>query len=282
MASPSCDAPRGRPRRRIVVLGSPGSGKTAFCHLLAVTTALPLYHLDDLYWSPGWSRPGEAEWAHRIHALCALPRWIADGNYASSAEPRARAADLVVLLDRHPLLCAAALVRRSLRLRRTAHHPETAPHGRHGPEYVPRRLREAGDPPVLSLTALLRKSLLFRRRDLVVIHDALRRTGTPVRRCRTRRQAAVLLAELSRQAPYPVPDPAPGTGPEPSTGPSREPPSKAADPAPEPAGQHTAGPPKGRQPKAHPPDAPSPYGHPTVTPCTCPAAAPTPTLWRSP
>ncbi|WP_329060201.1 hypothetical protein [Streptomyces sp. NBC_01429] len=280
MASPSCDAPRGRTPLRIAVLGSPGSGKTAFCHLLAVRTGLPLYHLDDLYWSPGWSRPGEAEWAHRIDALCALPRWIADGNYAGSAEPRARAAGLVVLIDRHPLLCAAALVRRSLRLRRTAHHPGTAPRGRHGPEYVPRRLREAGDPPVLSLTALLRKALLFRRRDLVVIHDALHRTGTPVRRCRTRRQAAVLLAELARSAPYP---PSPELFPEPAV----------------PGERHTVGPPEGRAAEGQPPegrarqgrapDAPEPYGHPAdgrsahpaVTPCTCPAAA-APTLWRSP
>ncbi|MFI6697603.1 hypothetical protein ACIBJC_01285 [Streptomyces sp. NPDC050509] len=263
MASPSCDAPRGRPLRRIVVLGSPGSGKTAFCHQLAGTTALPLYHLDDLYWSPGWSRPGEEEWDHRVRALCALPRWIADGNYADSAEPRARAADLVVLLDRHPLLCAVALVRRSLRLRRSAHDTEvrgTTPRGgpgrRHaarGTEYVPRRLRDSGDPPVLSLTALLRKALLFRRRDLVVIHDVLRRTGAPVHRCRTRRQAAALLAELGPPGPCPP------------SGEDRT------------AGHPDAGEPGG--PLPHEPGGRSTRT--TVTPCTCPASATATSPWRS-
>ncbi|MFJ2556012.1 MULTISPECIES: hypothetical protein [unclassified Streptomyces] len=272
MASPSCDAPRGRPLRRIVVLGSPGSGKTAFCHQLAGTTALPLYHLDDLYWSPGWSRPGEEEWDHRVRALCALPRWIADGNYADSAEPRARAADLVVLLDRHPLLCAVALVRRSLRLRRSPRGPGTAgapppggsgrrrPVTARGPEYVPRRLRDSGDPPVLSLTALLRKALLFRRRDLVVIHDVLRRTGAPVRRCRTRRQAAALLAELG------LPDPCPPSAP-------------AQDRA---AGHLDGGPAGGPQPGGPLPHEPGGRStRTTVTPCTCPASATATSLWRS-
>ncbi|MFE3738121.1 hypothetical protein [Streptomyces sp. NPDC059134] len=273
MASPSCDAPRGRPVRRIVVLGSPGSGKTAFCHRLAVTTALPLYHLDDLYWSPGWSRPGEREWDRRIRALCALPRWIADGNYAGSAEPRARAADLVVLLDRHPLLCAAALVRRSLRLRRSAQGTEargTPPRGgpgrrrtargtARGTEYVPRRLRDSGDPPVLSLTALLRKALLFRRRDLVVIHDVLRRTGAPVRRCRTRRQAAALLTELGGPGPYPPPWEEDRT-----------------------AGHQDAGPVAGPPPGGPPPhETGGRSARTTVTPCTCPGSATAPSLWRS-
>ncbi|MFE4535213.1 hypothetical protein ACFRKB_09020 [Streptomyces scopuliridis] len=285
MASPSCDAPHGRPLRRVVVLGSPGSGKTAFCHLLAVTTALPLYHLDDLYWSPGWSRPGEEEWAHRVRALCDLPRWIADGNYADSTEPRVRAADLVVLLDRHPLLCAVALVRRSLRLRRSARAPEgvrgTPPDGgrgrrrpreARGPEYVPRGLRESGDPPVLSVTALLRKALFFRRRDLVVIHGVLGRTGTPVRRCRTRRQAAALLADLG------------GPGPCPSAAPGETRGAGSVDGGlllgPEPRDRQQATPQSARpQPAAPQRGGPSPTL--TISPCTCPASAPATSLWRS-
>ncbi|GAA2682114.1 hypothetical protein [Streptomyces lunalinharesii] len=255
MASASCEAPPGPAPRRIVVLGSPGSGKTTFCHLLAASTGLPLYHLDDLYWSAGWSRPGEAEWARLVHDLCALPRWIADGNYAGSAEPRVQAAELVVLLDRHPLLCAAALVRRSLRLRRSAPAPpphdapratpdggrpsrrSTLPSAR---EYVPRRLRNTDAPPVRSVTALVRKALLFRRRDLVVIHTALLRTGAPLRRCRTRRQAAALLAAFA--------------------------------PAPRPA--------TGRDRAPVPPEGPPPNGT-ALLPCTCPAAATATPPWRS-
>ncbi|MFE6685209.1 hypothetical protein ACFVFQ_01915 [Streptomyces sp. NPDC057743] len=252
MASVSCEA-HPAPPRRIVVLGSPGSGKTTFCHHLAAATGLPLYHLDDLYWSANWSRPSEEEWTRLIGDLCALPRWIADGNYAASAEPRTRAADLVVLFDRHPLLCATALIRRSLRLRRTGPGPTPPARGapraslavaRHGQrqrtpsprEYVPRGLRDTGTPPVRSLTALLRKALLFRRRDLVVIRTALRRTHAPVRRCRTRRQAAALLTTLApsqdRSAPPPERPPPDGTGP-------------------------------------------------AFLPCTCPAAAPATPPWRS-
>ena len=256
MASVSCDVPLDPPPQRIVVLGCPGSGKTAFCHHLAAATALPLYHLDDLYWSPGWSRPGEEEWSRLIGGLCALPRWIADGNYAASAAPRVRAADLVVLFDRHPLLCVAALVRRSVRLRRSTRTPPAAVrptalggggsrphHATVGPaEYVPRRLRDTDTPPVRSVTALIRKALFFQRRDLVVIHTVLHRADTPVLRCRTRRQAAALLTALT-------PPPPSATG-------------------------------RGRTPA--PPERPPLGGTPvTVTPCSCPSTAPAMPSWRS-
>ncbi|MFJ6569433.1 hypothetical protein ACIQNU_18610 [Streptomyces sp. NPDC091292] len=279
MASPFCDPPLGRAPWRVAVLGSPGSGKTSFCHLLASSTGLPLYHLDDFYWSAGWSRPDDDEWNRHVHALCALPRWIADGNYAGSAEPRVRAADLVVLFDRHPLLCAAALARRSLRLRRAARDrpaPRWAsppagrgrrrPAGAGRPEYVPRRLRESGDPPVLSVAALLRKALLFRRRDLVVIDAALRGADTPVLRCRTRRQAAALLAVLAGP---------PGERPSPDERPSSGADRVAAAAAPRATG---APPPDRPFPDHPPPGGATPPG--PVRPCTCPAVAPATPLWR--
>ncbi|AZS69609.1 hypothetical protein DDE74_00135 [Streptomyces lydicus] len=178
---------------RIVVLGSPGSGKSTFSHALAAGTGLPLVHLDDLYWRPGWSRPSTPEWERTVARLTAGPCWIIDGNFAGTVRQRVERADAVVLLDRHPWLCAAALVRRSLRLRRDALL------GRQPRDYLPAGLA-ADDPPVRSLTALVRKAAGFRGRELRWMRPALAACAAPVLRCRSRRSADRLLRHLSARA----------------------------------------------------------------------------------
>ncbi|MFC9238499.1 hypothetical protein ACFTZK_18920 [Streptomyces decoyicus] len=186
---------------RIVVLGSPGSGKSTFSHALAAGTGLPLIHLDDLYWRPGWSRPATPEWERTVERLAAGPCWIIDGNFAGTVRQRVERADAVVLLDRHPWLCAAALVRRSLRLRRDALL------GRQPRDYLPAGLA-ADDPPVRSLTALVRKAAGFRGRELRGMRPALVACAAPVLRCRSRRSAERLLRHLSARARPPSAAPA--------------------------------------------------------------------------
>ncbi|MCF3141672.1 hypothetical protein [Streptomyces platensis] len=184
--------------RRIVVLGSPGSGKSTFSHALAAGTGLPLVHLDDAYWRPGWCRPSTPEWERTVERLTAGPCWIIDGNFAGTVRQRVERADAVVLLDRHPWLCAAALVRRSLRLRRDTLR------GRRPRDYLPAGLA-ADDPPVRSLTALVRKAAGFRGRELRAMRPALAACTAPVLRCRSRRSAERLLRHLSaRSRPLPA------------------------------------------------------------------------------
>ena len=40
--------------QRILVIGSPGAGKSTLSHQLAERTGLPLHHLDQLFWLSGW------------------------------------------------------------------------------------------------------------------------------------------------------------------------------------------------------------------------------------
>lgn len=104
--------------KRVLVIGSPGAGKSTFSIQLAAKTGLPLVHLDDVYWKPGWVRPAKAEWVHLVEQLTAADAWILDGNYTSTLKQRAALADEVIVLRYSRLLCLYRAVTRALFNRR--------------------------------------------------------------------------------------------------------------------------------------------------------------------
>lgn len=105
-------------RRRLLVLGSPGSGKTTLSRSLADRTGLPLRHLDDLHWGEDWSRPEPEEWLRRQRDLAAEHEWIIEGNYLDSIPVRAARADAVILVDAPAYRCLYRALRRAVRIRR--------------------------------------------------------------------------------------------------------------------------------------------------------------------
>ena len=98
--------------RRVLVLGSPGAGKSTFARALAALTGLPLIHLDAHYHLPGWQEPDPAEWDARLDGLIAGGTWIIDGNFGSSLDRRLARADTAILLDYPTLVCLSRLFRR--------------------------------------------------------------------------------------------------------------------------------------------------------------------------
>ena len=47
--------------QRVLVIGSPGAGKSTLAHQLTRQTSLPLFHLDQMHWLPGWIERDRAE-----------------------------------------------------------------------------------------------------------------------------------------------------------------------------------------------------------------------------
>ena len=99
---------------RVLIIGSPGAGKSTLARELARRTGLPLHHLDRLYWKPGWVEPDKQEWGDQIAGLVLEPRWIIEGNYGGTMPLRLARADTVIDLDLPGWLCLTRVVRRSL------------------------------------------------------------------------------------------------------------------------------------------------------------------------
>mgnify|MGYP000084129500 CR=1 FL=1 len=102
----------GRAMQRVLVIGSPGAGKSTLAHALARRTGLPLHHLDRMHWLPGWVERDRAEGLEAVRQVLAQDRWIIDGNYGSSLPLRLTRADTVVWLDYPTHLCLGRALKR--------------------------------------------------------------------------------------------------------------------------------------------------------------------------
>ena len=91
--------------KRIILIGSPGSGKSWLSKRIAEITGFPLYHLDKEYWQPDWVLLPRAERIVREQEFISGEKWIIDGNYNGTMELRFAPADLVIFLDISRLIC---------------------------------------------------------------------------------------------------------------------------------------------------------------------------------
>ena len=99
---------------RVLIIGSPGAGKSTLAREVARVTGLPLVHLDQLHWSAGWVESTRAEMEAKVREVIAGPRWVIDGNYGGTLALRLTRADTVIDLDLPRWLCVFNIVRRTL------------------------------------------------------------------------------------------------------------------------------------------------------------------------
>jgi adenylate kinase family enzyme len=91
--------------QRVLVIGSPGAGKSTFAVALGAATGLPVIHIDHLFWKAGWVRTPDEEYVARVRAAVAGDRWIFDGGNTSTFDLRFPRADTIVWLKRSRYLC---------------------------------------------------------------------------------------------------------------------------------------------------------------------------------
>ena len=83
--------------KRVAIVGTPGAGKSTLARELGARAGLPVIHLDQHHFLPGWQRKSDEEWDRIAAELLAGDSWVMDGAFAME-EAIARA-DTIVFLD---------------------------------------------------------------------------------------------------------------------------------------------------------------------------------------
>ncbi len=91
--------------KRVLVIGSPGAGKSTFALKLSKRINLPVIHLDKEFWNPGWIETPADQWRAKVRELVEPDKWIIGGSYDSSLDIRLPRADTVIFMGFPRRLC---------------------------------------------------------------------------------------------------------------------------------------------------------------------------------
>jgi adenylate kinase family enzyme len=104
------------PPRRVMVIGTSGSGKTTFAGRLADRFGLTHVELDALFWLPDWQQPEESDFRARLDTALDIPGgWVVDGNYSRVQPEVLGRADMAVWLDLPMRICLWRVTSRAIR-----------------------------------------------------------------------------------------------------------------------------------------------------------------------
>lgn len=92
--------------KRIVIIGSPGSGKSTVATKLGEKLKRLVIHLDTEYWVNGKKeRFSKEKWAIHQKEMVSKDEWIIDGNYQSTLEIRLERATTIIYIDLPKWIC---------------------------------------------------------------------------------------------------------------------------------------------------------------------------------
>lgn len=101
--------------RRIVVVGTTGSGKTTLAGELAQQLEVPHVELGALHWEPGWTEAPTNLFRERVTRALSGEAWAVDGNYSAVRDIVWSRADTIVWLDYSLPTILCRLTRRTFR-----------------------------------------------------------------------------------------------------------------------------------------------------------------------
>jgi adenylate kinase family enzyme len=102
---------------RIVVVGTPGAGKTTLARELAGRLAIPHIELDAINWQPNWRdlvTHDPAAFVRRVAEAITADAWIVDGNYGPVRDMVWLRATHLIWLDYDRRVIMTRVIRRTL------------------------------------------------------------------------------------------------------------------------------------------------------------------------
>ncbi|OOQ92957.1 DNA topology modulation protein [Bacillus cereus] len=103
--------------KKIILIGSGGSGKSTLVKQLGNKLKIQVYHLDALFWKPNWVGVPREEQRTVQNDLIKEEKWIIDGNYGGTMDIRINAADTIIFLDIHRTICVYRAFKRIVQYR---------------------------------------------------------------------------------------------------------------------------------------------------------------------
>lgn len=100
--------------KRILILGSPGAGKSTFSVKLHTLLNIPLIHLDTIFWQNSSETVSNEAFDEKLREALLKPSWIMDSNFTRTLKWRLEYADIVFILTKPSYLCVYRICKRFL------------------------------------------------------------------------------------------------------------------------------------------------------------------------
>ena len=85
--------------KRLIVIGTTGSGKTTLAKKIAEKLNCPHIQIDSLFWKPNWQEATDEELFAKIEEAVSQESWVLDGNYTRTNHLTWPKADTVVWVN---------------------------------------------------------------------------------------------------------------------------------------------------------------------------------------
>lgn len=104
-----------RTKKKISIIGGPGTGKSTLARNLGKELNLQTYHIDAIHHTENWGIRDKEERDKIILEKVSEDKWVIDGTYRSTLEARVQSADLVIFLNYTPIAKLKGILSRYLK-----------------------------------------------------------------------------------------------------------------------------------------------------------------------
>lgn len=85
--------------KRVIIIGTTGSGKTTLAKKLAKKLNCPHIQIDALFWKPNWQEASDEELFSKLKAATSGDSWVVDGNYIRTRQLTWTKADTIIWIN---------------------------------------------------------------------------------------------------------------------------------------------------------------------------------------